>query len=433
MIQDTYNNLLRLKSEMKDRNIYVWGAKITGGAISSVLVREHFTNFVSIIDSNTFIQGKELFGKQVISPEEFWKRAGQDKEKPFVIVAAAIRGKEIYTICEEHGMKEEEDFCWADDLLGPVYEIDLTNACNLKCPSCPQSNYPIKHTSAVMSLDRFKSIIKHVKKDTPNVAYIPLFCWTEPFLRKDLAEFAAVLKQEGILGIVSTNFSLDIPHLEEYIRLKPEYFRISFSGFYQMTYERAHRGGDINLVKANMYKLRYLLDKYSPDTFVEIYFHEYNYTPVEELEKWRETCNELQYTIYNHSATVNPLENVMKIMKDEDISNIESVLSTLKFDFRKTKYPDMLNHPEVCYSFKNMFCVTAAGKVIGCDCLYDEKEALLAENIEETTYAELMEAKRKNKMCIECLRMGLPLYNGTLSSNPKKEVRTLIRKIKNRD
>ena len=36
---DTYETLIKLKRDLKDRPIYVWGAKITGGAVCSVLIR----------------------------------------------------------------------------------------------------------------------------------------------------------------------------------------------------------------------------------------------------------------------------------------------------------------------------------------------------------------------------------------------------------
>lgn len=425
---DTYETLIKLKRDLKDRPIYVWGAKITGGAVCSVLIREKFENVKGVIDSNTFVQGKKLFGFTVYSPEYFWEISEKSTETPFVIVAAAIRTKEIFDICTAHGLSENTDLCWADDLLGPVYEIDLTNSCNLKCPSCPQSNWT-RHENAVMSLERFKRIVGHIKKDTPNIAYIPLFCWTEPLLKRDLPEYVKVLKNEGILGIISTNFSLDVPHLEELIRQKPEYFRISFSGFTQETYERAHRGGNVALVKQNMYKLRDLLDKYSPDTFVEVYYHEYNYSPSEELQAWQKICNKLQYTLFNHNAGINPIENVIRIFKGEDISDIENVLNTLNFDFSDRRYPDICDHPELCYSFKNMFCVTAKGKVLVCDCVYDEKQALLAEDIEKTTYKELMLRKKDNKVCIDCLKYGLPLYSFQLSSNPKSSVRKIYEEL----
>lgn len=428
---DTYGNLLKLKREKSDRDIYVWGAKITGGAMCSVLLREEFTNVAGVIDSNVVMQGKSLYGLTIISPEEFWSRKEQGKT-PFIIVAAAIRAKEIYDICMEHGLEEEIDFCWADDLLGPVYEIDLTNACNLKCPSCPQNNWT-RHENCQMTLERFEKIVQHIKTDTPNVAYIPLFCWTEPLLRKDIGDFLEVLKREKILGILSTNFSMELPQLEEVIQKRPEYFRISFSGYTQEFYQKAHRGGNINLVKSNLFKLRYLLDKYSPDTFVEIYYHEYKYSPEEELKKWRILCDELGFTMFNHSATINPIENVIRILKGEDISDIKEVVDSLKFDFRSRRYPDICEYPELCYSFKNMFCVTAKGKVLVCDCVYDEKKALLSENIEEVTYKELMELKSKNEICKECLRYGIPLYNFTLSSNPKERVRKIYQTIISKD
>lgn len=425
---DTYETLLKLKRELKSRPIYIWGAKITGGAVCSVLLREKFENVKGVIDSNTFMQGKKLFGFTVFSPEYFWNIVNNSSETPFVIVAAAVRPKEIYDICSAHGLIEDKDLCWADDLLGPVYEVDLTNACNLNCPSCPQSNWK-RHENAVMSLERFKRIVAHIKKDTPNVAYIPLFCWTEPLLKKDLAEYAEVLKKEGILGIVSTNFSLNVPHLEDLIKQKPEYFRISFSGYTQELYEKAHRGGNIELVKQNMYKLRELLDKYSPDTFVEVYYHEYNYSSKEDLQAWKKICNELHYTLADFNATINPIENIIRILKGEDISDIENVLNTLNFDFRDKRYPDISDHPELCYSFKNMFCITAKGKVLACDCVYDEKLALLADDIEKTTYNELMLRKKDNKICIDCLKYGIPLYNCALSSNPKSSVRKIYEEL----
>ena len=56
---------------------------------------------------------------------------------------------------------------------------------------------------------------------------------------------------------------------------EPDIIKISLSGFYKEAYDKTHTGGDINLVKSNLYKLKYLIDRYKKDILVDINYHKY--------------------------------------------------------------------------------------------------------------------------------------------------------------
>ena len=269
-----------------------------------------------------------------------------------------------------------------------------------------------------MSPERFRRIVRHIRKDTPNVAYICLFCWSEPLLCKNLSKYVTALREAGITSVLSSNLSLDTLALREVIQAKPDYFRVSSSGYYQMTWEIDHPGVDANLVKSNMYRLRSYVDRYSPDTFVEVYYHMYKYNMGSDMTKFNELCDELGFPIFHHGGTVPGIEDVIDYFEGVRTDIVEGVQDRMLFRFADWEHPDMRLNPDECTSFSKFFSVSPDGKVLCCDIAYDDQRSLLAEDIEKTTYADLMRAKRQNETCQKCLRLGLPKQYLSLAGAP---------------
>jgi hypothetical protein len=269
-----------------------------------------------------------------------------------------------------------------------------------------------------MSLEKFIRIIRHIKEDTPNVAYICLFCWTEPLLRRDLADFVKVLKNEGITSVISSNLSLDTPALRDVIQAKPDYFRLSSSGYYQNTWEIDHPGVDSSLVKSNMFRLRSYVDKFSPDTFVEVYYHMYKYNMGIDMAKFNDLCEELQFPIFHHGGTVPGIEDVIDYFEGTRKEPVEAVKDRILFSFDDWEHPDMRSDPGACASFHNFFSISPGGQVFCCDIAYDRLRSVIADDIEKVTYRELLKAKHLNKTCQKCLQLGLPQQYISLSGTP---------------
>ena len=135
------------------------------------------------------------------------------------------------------------------------FTIDIVGSCNLKCPSCAHGTDTSMVPKGFMTLDDYKKIIKKIMEDVDLVSHISLYSWGEPFLHPKLDMFINYAHEMGIATAVSTNLStISSQQIEKIIKTSPDYLKISLSGYYPEVYNTTHTGGDINLVKSNLYK-----------------------------------------------------------------------------------------------------------------------------------------------------------------------------------
>ena len=138
------------------------------------------------------------------------------------------------------------------DYNSVYYTIDVVSSCNLSCLSCAHSLEGPK-PGGVMKLEDVKKVLAKIKSENPNCSHVSLYNWGGPLIHPQLDEIIKLF----IVGIAvgPTNLSHeDFKRIERVLRAEPDYLKISLSGFYQNTYQHTHQGGDIELVKANLYK-----------------------------------------------------------------------------------------------------------------------------------------------------------------------------------
>src|SRR5689334_21959142 len=88
------------------------------------------------------------------------------------------------------------------------YDIDVTGACNLRCPSCPQGsirNYRLSH--GFMEPKLLEQIIRKAQSEC-TVAGISLFSWAEPLLHPGISELIRVVRTTGLPCHMSSNLNL---------------------------------------------------------------------------------------------------------------------------------------------------------------------------------------------------------------------------------
>ena len=387
------------------RKVWIWGAKTVGLSVCAMIERCRISEVAGILDSNPEAQGRKIRGHGVITPDQFFEFA--DRKNDFIVIASGQYYDQIANICLEHNFVEGDDFCAHTKILGAVYEIDLVSACNLKCPSCPQGNYQTKLPAAKMTINKFKRILDKVLREMPNVANISLFSWGEPFLHPELPEFIKLVKAAGIPCFISSNLSHNFA-LEPVIAADPDYFRISLSGYTQDVYQIDHSGGDINLVKSNMYRLRYLIDKYNADTYVEVAYHKYKYNIGNEYCDMQRLCGELKFGFAPFVAAILPLENMLELCENKGNHMLASLSDRLLFDMDKLAEIDMRGQEDKCYSFYNMIVIMPSGHVLVCDFTYDIEKSCIAKDYLDIDIEDLYEAKLNNEICKKCLKHGIP-------------------------
>jgi MoaA/NifB/PqqE/SkfB family radical SAM enzyme len=386
------------------REIWIWGAKTAGIAAFFAAKRLYKKKPTGIIDNNPYRQGQTIDGVTIISCNEFLEKINHEV---FVIISSNRHHFAIESYCEKIGLRRGIDFCLASEILGPVYEIDITNNCNLKCPSCPRGNYHIKLKNKVMHIDYFEKIADKILHETPHASYVTLFCWADSFLAKNIEGYIEILKKRQIPCFLSTSLNTRI-YLDNIIKAHPEYIRISTSGYYQNVYEINHTGGNINLVKSNMYQLRYLLDKYSKNTYIEVAYHKYKYNCGEDLSEMKRLCLELQYSLEDYYVTLMPVEYAINVIEGNAPEHIYDVMEMFCIDIRNFPKIDMTSTPGLCLSYDNVVCITPEGSVLVCDYVFDPTKSIIAENCMDIDFRNIANLKITNEVCQKCLKYGLP-------------------------
>ncbi len=143
----------------------------------------------------------------------------------------------------------------------PIYaNIDPTTYCNLSCPACTTGLKLNLRPVQTMKFDHYKAIIDEIGD---YLFQVLLYNWGEPLLHKQAPEFIRYAKEKEINVQISTNFSIKFSddYLERLVKSGLNLILIALDGATPETYSKYRRGGDFNLVRENMLRLRIIRDK----------------------------------------------------------------------------------------------------------------------------------------------------------------------------
>ena len=212
------------------------------------------------IDSDTSLSGKKISNLKVHSPLSFeMVEAGEIQA---ILIAVALKEKEIKKEIEKIIGKDRIKYFLQDEEV-PYYTVDILGSCNLSCSSCPHSinnhNTP-RGSMEFETLEMFDKILS----ETIELSHISLYSWGEPLIHPRVVDFINLVHSKNIAVALSSNLSLNIPQrLEDLVLCQPDVLKVSVSGYNQEIYGTTHEGGDVRLVKSNLYLLRYLMDKHN--------------------------------------------------------------------------------------------------------------------------------------------------------------------------
>lgn len=138
-----------------------------------------------------------------------------------------------------------------DGLHPYVLFVDLSNACNLKCPLCPTGQGSLISRDNLMALENYKKVVEPLK----NYLYLVfLFNNTEPFLNRDVYEIIKFNRLSNIGSVISSNLSLKIDS-KSLVDSGLEYLIVSGDGVTQEIYEQYRVNGKVQLVIDNVKKI----------------------------------------------------------------------------------------------------------------------------------------------------------------------------------
>ena len=291
---------------LSNRPVLIWGARMTGIGLLR-FAKKHDLNIIGFVDTDSSLIGRKIDNFLINKPENI-PSLKAEYDDLVVVIAVALKEDEIIKSLVEMGISGNDCVNYSE-YCDCFFTIDIVGTCNLKCPSCAQSINTIKNPVGIMSLDDFKQVTKKMLDEVDIVTHVSLYSWGEPFLHTQLDLFIDHLHELGIAAAVSSHLSIpSSTQIQKIVKSAPDYLKISLSGFYPDAYNSTHTGGDINLVKSNLYKLKYYMDRYKSKIYVDVNYHLYNNNIGKDLDKMQELCDELDFGLSTTYAVVMPIE-----------------------------------------------------------------------------------------------------------------------------
>ena len=252
-----------------------------------------------------------------------------------------------------------------------------------------------------MSVEMFDAIMDKIVRETPNVHYVGLFSWTEPLLHPELSRIVASVKDHSFPCHLSSNLNR-VDHLEEVVAAQPDRFRVSLSGFYQSTYEQTHRGGDIEVVKANMRHLRAIMDKTNSKMKVTVSYHRYRHNMGEDYKKMQQYARQLGFTWEPVWAYLMPLEKILDYHEGRVTSEDRKIIDLLALSPAEQKELQKNTPARDCVLRAEQMSINADGSVSLCCGTFDNQYTI-SRSFLDTRFEELQRLKYGHALCATCM------------------------------
>lgn len=401
----------RMKVALDGRAVFIWGARMTGlGALMKCV--SSGIQPVAFIDSDEAFKGKTVANLPVYSPSNYLTVL-TGFARPAILIAVSLKEDEIRAQINLEGAHDVAIFSF-QDASTPYYTVDVLGSCNLSCGSCPHSIEAHGIPKGSMELDVFKSVFDKIVSDTPEVSHLSLYSWGEPLLHPYIADIVEYVHSKGVAVALSSNLSIRFEsRLDELIQQQPDYLKVSVSGYFPEVYGSTHQGGDINLVKSNLYRLRYLIDKFKARTLVDINYHLYRNNSSVDIDQFRRLANELGFIISETYALVMPLERVLdhldgktdiqlKLLEENMLVTIDEGISASSVH----RLPD-----GVCPFRENQVNINADLTVPVCCTVFHRDGTIVSNNFLTSTPDDILKAKSAVVVCDRCSQRALPEYN----------------------
>lgn len=287
-----------------------------------------------------------------------------------------------------------------------VFAIDVVGTCNLRCPTCPVGNSRgVGRAKGTMPLALYEQILDKIVAEqtgggTPEIW---LFNWGEPLLHPQLPQIIEATRRRHLVCKLSSNLNVN-KGLREVVAAGPDELKISLSGFRPDAYARTHAGGDLNLVKGNMYLLRHWIDHHRVATKVWVGHHLYR-GGEQDLAAVRALCDELGFAHHPAPAFFQPVERLLDVLDGHHPP--DPVLDAL-IEHPSRYIPRLLRQRSPDHDCELRFNQTAInfdGSVALCCTVYDPGN-MLGLSFLETPQRAIDEAKYRHPFCATCMGRG---------------------------
>lgn len=242
--------------------------------------------------------------------------------------------------------------------------IEITNACNLKCPFCSNE----KRTKQFMSVEQFTYILDEIK---PFCEYIYLHVLGEPLLHPSFPELLQLAKQKGFYVNLTTNATLiskQLAYIAKYVRQVNMSLHADLNGQFPAYLKDCLISGD------------YLAQQ---GVYVSYRF-------------WNHKQNQLD------KASEQMLKQVMQHYHISEISQKKQRLAEHRFLHLEEQFVwPSIEHPLIatsgkCYGLRQQCAILCDGSVVPC-CLDAQGDCLLG-NIFQEPFAAILQSDKVKSM-----------------------------------
>lgn len=271
--------------------------------------------------------------------------------------------------------------------------IEPTNACNLRCPTCPTGAGKMNRPVHNMKLEEFKGIIDQVRG---RVFSVVLWNYGEPFLHKNILDMVAYADAAGIQTIVSTNghFFPSLEYCRQVVKSKLQKLIICLDGLDQQTISRFRGKADFQSIVDGM---RYMvqakkeLGSATPEMQLQFILMKYNQHQKDDA---RRLAKELGIDIFC-------LKPVGIDMNDPQFEQLAAEL--LPDDLEGSHFQRDIDGkislrgkaPDECWWLNNVAVINSNGDVV--PCCYDLYSAHVMGNVNETPLGEIWRGPKYRK------------------------------------
>lgn len=389
----------------RGRDLYIWGAGQKGRGFRLALERNGFRT-KAFIDSSPALIGTNYHELPVLDPKVLLNNS-TTRETSFILIASVDKkNKEMFSLCEESGLKKGKDFINIQELCLYYPTVEISGICNLRCISCPRGNSAHKsQKGGFMTASDYSKVIDKLIKEIPFLYLVDLYIWGEPLLNPDLPEIIKINNRLGIASGISTNLNAG-KHLEEVIKASPAQIRVSISGYGEKNYEITHTGGRWEVLSKNLLLLSEYINKHQTKTIVEIYFHLYK-NNIDEYKNILQLCESygfrphpvLSMLLADYALDYcegEPLSDEAKKAEELMLIGLDELIANGKKDHNKKC---LLNRvlPIINWDMSVMPC---------CNYSYHK----LADNYLDISLGDITKLRNTHPLCIKCQKHSLHRY-----------------------
>jgi radical SAM protein with 4Fe4S-binding SPASM domain len=308
--------------------------------------------------------------------------------------------KSLHSSIDWDTAKNEVNHCYENlkqksNFVPRVYQLEITNFCNLKCKMCPYSKMTRKKQHMTWKL--FKKIID---KDIYFKQALEFHLFGEPLLHPKLSKFIKYAKSKGhIVGLATNATLLTKEKSKELLETGLDNIVLALDGANKETYEGLRQGGKYDVVVKNIKSFLKLKHKGNYQTY-----------SVLQIIQMPETKNEIRKFKQKWSWLIGKGLNELRIKRLFD-SLGGSVNSKIPFP----QYVKRLPCSELWYGS----CILSNGDVVPCGRDFNGK--IVFGNLENQSLKQIFNSKKyqafrkshlrnnysNNKLCVNCKEWDL--------------------------